>query len=61
MELSDKEVIKKMVLDSQEMVRDFEVYSKKLKDPETADLFKEFAEECANHASQLQNTLKNKF
>lgn len=60
MELSSKEVIQKMILDSQEMIRDYEVYSKKINDSETAELFKEFAEQCGYQASTLQNILKEK-
>ncbi len=60
MELNDKEVVKKMVLDSQEMIRDFEVYSKKINNKEVSDMFKKFAEQCGNQASQMQNILENK-
>lgn len=60
LELSRTEVVKKMILDSQEMVRDYEVYSKKINDSETADLFKEFAEQCGYQASVLQKMLNNK-
>lgn len=61
LELTTKEIIKKMILDSQEMIRDYEVYSKKVNDSETADIFKEFAEQCGYQARELQNILKNKF
>lgn len=61
MELSTKEVIKKMILDSQEMVRDYETHSKKISDTEVADIFKNFAEECGYQAAELQKILKNKF
>lgn len=61
MELNTKEVIKKKILDAQEMVRDYEVYSKKVNDVEVADLFKNFAEECGYQASNLQKILKEKF
>ncbi len=54
MELTTKEIIKKKILDAQEMVRDYEVLSKKINDLETADLFKTYAEECGYQASQLQ-------
>ena len=60
MELTTKEVIKKMVLDSQEMVRDYEVYSKKIDDMEVADVFKKFAEECGYQAAELQKILNDK-
>lgn len=61
MELDTKEIIKKKILDAQEMVRDYEVYSKKVNDAEVADLFKEFAEECGFQASNLQKILEKKF
>lgn len=48
MELTTKEIVKKMILDSQEMVRDYEVYSKKVNDNEVSALFKKFAEECGH-------------
>lgn len=60
MELTTKEVIKKMVLDSQEMVRDYEVYSKKIDDMEVADVFKKFAEECGYQAAELLKILNDK-
>ncbi|WP_313758410.1 hypothetical protein [Tissierella sp.] len=61
MELNTKEIVKKMILDSQEMVRDYEVHSKKVNDSEIADIFKKFAEECGYQASELQKILKDKF
>lgn len=61
MELTTKEIVKKMILDSQEMVRDYEVHSKKVNDMEVADLFKKFAEECGYQARELQNVLKDKY
>lgn len=61
MELTTKELVKKMILDSQEMVRDYEVHSKKVNDVEIADLFKRFAEECGYQAAELQKILKDKF
>lgn len=61
MELTTKEIVKKKILDAQEMVRDYEVYSKKVNDSEVANLFKSFAEECGYQASNLQKILKEKF
>ena len=43
MDMTTKEVLKKKMLDAQEMVRDYEVYSKKVDDSEVADLFKNYA------------------
>lgn len=61
MELTTKEVVKKMILDSQEMIRDYEVHSKNVDDMEIADIFKRFAEECGYQAAELQKILKEKY
>lgn len=61
MELTTKEIVKKMILDSQEMIRDYEVHSKKVNDMEVANLFKKFAEECGYQAAELQKILKDKY
>lgn len=61
MELTTKEVVKKMILDSQEMIRDYEVHSKNVDDMEIADIFKKFAEECGYQAAELQKILKEKY
>lgn len=61
MELSNIEIVKKKILDAQEMVRDYEVYSKKIEDGEVAILFKNYAEECGIQAAELQKILENKY
>lgn len=61
MELSNIEIVKKKILDAQEMVRDYEVYSKKMEDGEIANLFKNYAEECGFQAAELQKLLNNKY
>ena len=61
MELTTKEILKKMILDSQEMVRDYEVHSKKVEDMEVANLFKTFAEECGYQSAELLKLLNSKF
>lgn len=61
MELTTKETIKKKILDAQEMVRDYEVYSKKIDDMEVAEMFKDYAEECGVQAAEMLQILKNKF
>lgn len=61
MELSNIEIVKKKILDAQEMVRDYEVYSKKMEDDDIAMLFKNYAEECGFQAAELQKILKNKY
>lgn len=61
MEMSNKEVLKKKILDAQEMVRDYEVYSKKIDDSEVADMFKNYAEECGIQAAELKKILNHKY
>ena len=61
MEITTKETIKKKILDAQEMVRDYEVYSKKVDDMEVAEMFKDFAKECGIQAAELQQILKKKY
>ncbi|CCQ97108.1 conserved hypothetical protein [[Clostridium] ultunense Esp] len=58
MELNTKEVLKKKILDAQEMVRDYEMYAKNVQDIEVADLFRSFAEESGYQARELQDMLK---
>lgn len=58
MELDTKEILKKKILDAQEMVRDYEVHSKNIQDAEVSDLFKNFAEESGYQARKLQEMLK---
>ena len=53
--------MKKKIQDAQEMVRDYEIFSKKVDDSEIADLFKDFAEECGFQASSLLETYKKKY
>lgn len=60
MELNTVETIKKKILDAQEMVRDYEVYSKKIEDMEISEMFKDYAEECRLQAAELQQILKKK-
>lgn len=59
MELNTKDVLKKKILDSQEMVRDYEKFSKQIRDTEVASMFKEFAEESGMQATKLKEALKN--
>lgn len=54
MNLNTKDMITKKLLDAQEMVRDFEMFSKKTEDREVANLFKNFAEESGMQARELQ-------
>lgn len=43
---------------SMEMVRDFEMYSKRVDDNELSGVFKEFAEDEGFHASKLRELLE---
>jgi rubrerythrin len=42
---------------SMEMVRDFEMYSKRIEDEKVKEVFKQFAEEEGMHASKLRELL----
>ena len=42
---------------SMEMVRDFEMYSKRIEDEKVKEVFKKFAEDEGMHASQLRELL----
>ncbi|MBC8588759.1 hypothetical protein [Paratissierella segnis] len=61
MNISTEDILKKKIQDAQEMVRDYEIFSKKVDDSEIADLFKDFAEECGFQASSLLETYKKKY
>ncbi len=61
MELTTRDILIKRILDSQEMVRDYEVYSKKVEDVEVADLFKDYATQCGIQAANLMEILNNKY
>ena len=61
MNLSTEDVLKKKILDVQELIRDYEKQSKDIDDMEIADLFKEYAEECGYQAQNLLKVLNEKF
>ena len=42
---------------SMEMVRDFEMYSKRIEDQKVKDVFKQFAEDEGMHATKLRELL----
>lgn len=54
MNLNSKDMVTKKLLDAQEMVRDYEMFSKHTDDEELAGLFKNLAEECGLQARELQ-------
>ncbi|NJD04177.1 MAG: rubrerythrin [Ruminiclostridium sp.] len=43
---------------SMEMVRDFEMYSKRVDDKEVCEVFKKFAEDEGFHASRLREIIR---
>lgn len=57
MEMGHKDMVKKKLLDAQEMVRDYEMFSKHTDDMEIAETFKMFAEETGMQARRLQAVL----
>ncbi|MDR5657937.1 hypothetical protein RH915_00385 [Serpentinicella sp. ANB-PHB4] len=57
MNLDTKDMITKKLLDAQEMVRDYEMFSKHTKDEEVQEAFKNFAEESGTQARALQNLI----
>lgn len=61
MNLSTVEILKKKILDAQEMVRDYEVYSKEIDDTEISSLFRSYAEQCGGQASDLMKVLNDKY
>lgn len=42
---------------SMELVRDYEMYSKRIEENDVKQVFKEFAEDEGNHAAKLQGLL----
>lgn len=54
MGFKEKDMVKKRLLDTQEMVRDYEKFSKKTRDTELGETFKIFAEEMGMQSRRLQ-------
>ncbi|MCT4607259.1 MAG: hypothetical protein N4A64_14375 [Marinisporobacter sp.] len=57
MDMNTRDTVMKKLLDAQENVRDYETFSKKVKDKEVADTFKQFAEESGMQARKLQEII----
>ncbi|MFA5524094.1 MAG: hypothetical protein WDA24_07030 [Tissierellales bacterium] len=57
MEMNNMDILKKKLLDAQEMVRDYEMFSKELKDKKIQRAFKDFAEESGMQASKMQEMI----
>lgn len=58
MNMDQKDMIKKKLLDAQEMVRDYEMFSKHTSDTEIAETFSMFAKETGMQARRLQAILE---
>lgn len=58
MKMNLQEIIAKKLLDTQENVRDFESYSKRVDEEDVVDAFKNMAEECGLQAAKLQELEK---
>ncbi len=57
MQMNNMDLLKKKLLDAQEMVRDYEMFSKQTNDDEIKKAFKQFAEESGMQASKLQTII----
>lgn len=57
MNMNTRDTIMKKLLDSQENVRDYEMFSKQVQDQEIANIFKKFAEESGMQARELQKLI----
>ncbi|MFZ5968164.1 MAG: hypothetical protein ACOYVK_13450 [Bacillota bacterium] len=57
MEMNTRDTIMKKLLDAQENVRDYEMFSKEVQDQEVARVFKQFAEESGMQARKLQEMI----
>ncbi len=57
MDMSNEDILKKALLDTQEKVRDFMHYTREMKEGELHSFFKEAAEEEAKQARKIQQFL----
>lgn len=55
--MNTRDVLLKMVLDSQERVRDLETFSKQVDDNEVREAFKEFAEQTGMQSRRIRELL----
>lgn len=55
--MNTRDVLLKMVLDSQERVRDLETFSKQVDDSEVKEVFKEFAEQTGLQSRRISELL----
>lgn len=59
MEISEYDCIMRAWQNSQELVRDFEMYSKRIENEELKNIFKKFAEEEGVHATKFRELLND--
>ncbi|OFI07252.1 hypothetical protein CLOACE_04450 [Clostridium acetireducens DSM 10703] len=57
MHLTTVDMIKKKILDAQENVRDYQMFSKRVESKELDAVFKDFSEQSAMQASKLKELL----
>lgn len=57
MNLNTRDIIMKKLLDAQENVRDYEMFSKQVDNNEVSSIFKKFAEESGEQARKLQELI----
>lgn len=53
--MNSRDCLQRAWMNTMELVRDFEMYSKRIDDDEVADLFKQYAEEQGIQASNLRD------
>ena len=59
LEMSEYDCLMRAWQNSQELVRDFEMYSKKIQDDSLKSVFKKFAEEEGHHATIFREFINN--
>lgn len=57
-EITARDRVMRAWLNSMELVRDYQAYAKDIGDKKAAEMFSEYAEEEAVHASELHEMLK---
>jgi len=55
--MNTRDTIMKKLLDAQENVRDYEMFSKQIEDTDVSNTFKEFAEQSGMQAQKLQQLI----
>jgi len=57
--INTRDCLQRAWTNTMELVRDFEMYSKKIDNKEVANIFKKYAEEQGNQASELRELFNN--